>query len=82
MIARFLLVSNTALCKWRSRFKEQGGSTLMLSRPAKKKKWDFSEVKAAVFSILHAPPSAFGFNRISWRLEDMVVVKRAEGVGL
>jgi hypothetical protein len=54
----------------------------MLSRPAKKKKWDFSEVKAAVFSILHAPPSAFGFNRISWRLEDMVVVKRAEGVGL
>jgi hypothetical protein len=54
----------------------------MLSRPAKKKKWDFPEVKKAVFSILHAPPSDFGFNRISWRMEDIVVVKRAEGVGL
>lgn len=35
-----------------------------------------------VFSILHAPPSSYGFNRTSWRQEDIVKVMADEGMGI
>ena len=33
-----------------------------------------------VFSILHAPPSSYGFNRTSWRQEDILKVMKDEGM--
>jgi hypothetical protein len=35
-----------------------------------------------VFSILHAPPSSYGFNRTSWRQEDIMKVMADEGMGI
>jgi len=35
-----------------------------------------------VFSILHAPPSSYGFNRTSWRQVDIRKVMSDEGIGI
>jgi len=35
-----------------------------------------------VFSILHAPPSSYGFNRTSWRQLDIMKVMTDEGLGI
>jgi hypothetical protein len=37
------------------------------------------ELHDAVFSVLHTPPSASGFNRTTWKLTDLAKVLRANG---
>ena len=39
----------------------------------------FQECKQAIFQILHAPPSAFGFNRTTWRRKDIHSVLMTQG---
>ena len=45
-------------------------------------KHDKKEYIEKVFSILHAPPSLYGFNRTSWRQEDIVGVMAKEGMSI
>ena len=82
LLASFLLVSNATVCAWRKRFRCQGADALMAHRPAKAKKSDRPEINDAVFAILHAPPSAYGFNRTSWRMVDITRALRKNGVAL
>jgi len=82
LIARFLLIGCTTLSKWGKRCKAQGMAGLFAYRPVKPKKSDLPEIKEAVFSILHAPPSDYGFNRTTWRMEDIVQALQVNGVTL
>lgn len=43
-------------------------------------KCDVPEYKQAVFSILHAPPNAFGVNRTTWRLQDIQCIMSKQGL--
>ncbi len=49
---------------------------------SKKKKYQAEEYKAAVFAILHAPPKDYGFNRTTWRIQDIHAVMKSKGLPL
>lgn len=82
MVSRFLFVNHGTVSKWWGDFQDTGINGLMAFRHGKLKKCDQNLYKDAVFSILHAPPSAYGFNRTSWRMDDIVRVMRDKGVAL
>jgi len=50
---------------------QSGGVELLFERKPKKLKADDPEIKAAVFQLLHEPPSLSGFNRTTWRMKDL-----------
>lgn len=75
LISRFLHLNINTVTKWRKEF-QRGGISAVLTRSSQNpKKSDLSQYREAVFSILHGPPSAYGFNRTSWRMTDIVRVK-------
>jgi transposase len=82
LISRFLLLALNTVSRWRNQFRNGGLSSVFRFRSRNPKKSDLSEYREAVFSILHAPPSAYGFNRNSWRMEDIVRVLRDRGLRL
>jgi transposase len=82
LISRFLLLALNTVSRWRNQFRNGGLSSVFRVRFRNPKKSDLSEYREAVFSILHAPPSAYGFNRTSWRMEDIVRVLRDRGLRL
>lgn len=70
-IASFLCVTRATARTYVAAFKEGGiQGVLDLSRKEVKKS-DDPNFAAAVFKTLHAPPSAFGFNRTTWRMDDL-----------
>jgi len=82
LISRFLLLDMKTVIKWRRKFRRGGIDAVLPARSPSPKKSDLAQYQEAVFSILHAPPSAHGFNRTSWRMQDLVQVLRDKGLGL
>jgi transposase len=79
-IASFLCVARATTQAYISEFKNRGiKGVLDLSRKAVKKVND-PKYAAAVFKTLHAPPSAFGFNRTTWRMDDLHSMLLKQGV--
>jgi transposase len=71
--------------KWLRRYRRDGldGLKDRSSRPHKIVRRHLQpgkELNDVVFSLLHAPPSACGFNRTTWRLSDLKVALTAKGV--
>lgn len=59
----------------------QGGLRRALDLSRKEvKKADDPKNSEAVFRIIHAPPMACGFNRTSWRMEDLQLALAQEGI--
>jgi transposase len=75
-VSRFLFVNHGTISKWWWTFQNAGIRGLMEFRRGKPKKSDQVRYKDAIFSILHAPPSAYGLYRSSWRMDDIVQVMR------
>lgn len=70
-IAKALFLDPKTVRDYIQRFEEGGVENLFdLSRKNIKKSED-QKYKDAVFSILHAPPSSYGFNRTTWRMGDI-----------
>src|SRR5262249_9613025 len=44
------------------------------------RKFDDARYKEMVFTILHAPPKDYGFNRTTWRLQDIHTVMTRQGM--
>lgn len=79
-IASFLCVKRSTTRKYVSDFK-RGGIQCVLDRSRKRiKKADDPNYAAHVFKTLHAPPSTFGFNRTTWRMDDLHDVLLKQGV--
>ncbi|GAG37147.1 unnamed protein product, partial [marine sediment metagenome] len=54
------------------RYKSGGVERLLNHKSLNKiKKYEIASYKKAVFSILHSPPSCHGFNRTTWKLNDL-----------
>lgn len=81
LIAEFLCLDTKTVSKWRKRFRNGGLAALWPPKSVNLKS-DLLQYHEAVFSILHAPPSAYGFNRTSWRMIDIVRVLRDQGLSL
>jgi transposase len=80
IVSRLLFVSEKTIFKWLQTFKEGGAGKLFATRSNDVKKADRKEYKDAVFSILHAPPSSYGINRTSWRIEDITRILGQTGL--
>jgi transposase len=79
-IARFLCIQLHTVCDYISRL-ESGGIDALLDQHKRKglNKVEQPKYREAVFKILHAPPSTYGINRTSWRLEDLRLILKQEG---
>jgi transposase/transposase-like protein len=78
-IADFLGVGRASIDDWVRKF-AQCGCQLLLPRQSGYSKPNDKTYQDAVFEILHAPPSAHGINRTTWRLEDIHSIMRQRGL--
>ena len=53
------------------RFNDMGTEGLSRRQPGPAPKSENETIKAAIFSIIHSPPSEHNINRTSWKLEDV-----------
>ena len=79
-IASFLCVERKTARRYISDFKKGGVQWVLDLSHEKVKKADDPNYAAAVFKALHTPPSAFGFNRTTWRMDDLHAVLQQQGV--
>ena len=70
-IARFLHISMRTVYRHWERFQTADGSNFGRRHQSKTIKANDGANIAAVFSVLHSPPSEFGINRTSWILTDL-----------
>lgn len=79
-IARFLCITPRTVRIHISDFKNGGIlGVLDFSRKGVKKAAD-PNYSSPVFKTLHAPPSSFGFNRTTWRMDDLYAALFNQGV--
>jgi transposase len=60
-------------------FSEGGAAALFARRKNPHRKYDDEVIKDALFEILHQPPSNFGINRTTWKMEDLSRVLKEKG---
>lgn len=75
----FLCVSKEAVLKYCRCYHAGGFESLMSRKRPSNTKFDKEQNRQAVFSLLHAPPSAYGINRTTWRMADLQRVLRTRG---
>jgi transposase/transposase-like protein len=78
-VADFLGGGHSSVDDWIRKFTQHGCQSLLPFRRGYSKPSD-KIYRDAVFEILHAPPSAHGINRTTWRLEDLHSVMRQRGL--
>ncbi len=63
--------SQATICRDWKKFNNMGVASLSLGHRGPAPKEGDETIKAAVFSIIHSPPSDHGINRTSWKLGDI-----------
>ncbi len=79
-ISSSLLLSPEGINKCIKRFMSKGIDEAIKPSCKTPKKLDDPKYRDAVFKILHAPPSSYGINRTSWRMEDIKSVMAKQGL--
>jgi transposase len=67
--AKCLQIHPRAVTRYFNRYGAGGTTELFRCRRAKSK--DDEQDKQFLFSVLHSPPSAYGINRTSWKMDDL-----------
>ena len=62
------------------KFNDEGAEGLFRERPRRTPKAEDETIKAAVFSMIHSPPSEHNINRTSWKFEDICQCLSQQGV--
>ena len=78
-IYAFLGINNKTGFKYLRAYKAGGIDTLNYRNRVVHKKTDNEEIKNAVFSTLHEPPSLHGINRTTWKWDDLIPVLEKKG---
>jgi len=78
-ISEYLFISERTIYDLIERYKCKGVQQSIFNKK-KGFKHERQEYIDKVFAILHAPPSSYGFNRTSWRKEDIKEVMTGEGM--
>jgi transposase len=61
-------VGKTFVRKFRKKFDDSGAASVVAPQSKSNRKIDNEELRNAVFSLLHEPPSNHGINRTSWTM--------------
>lgn len=78
-ICPFLQISQGSLFRHLRLFRRGGSKELFQRKTRKDKKSNQDTNRAAVFTVLHSPPSSHDINRTSWRMADLEHVLSREG---
>jgi transposase len=73
-ILQELQIPRSTFYRWREAYEKEGIAGLegfLRERMQRVAKADDEAIKAAVFSMIHSPPSEHNINRTSWKLEDI-----------
>ncbi len=79
IIASCLQIHRRAVTRYLKRYNSGGTAALFLSRKVTRK--DDEKDKQLLFSVLHVPPSAYGINRTSWKMDDLQRVLPSDVAG-
>ena len=79
-IASFLCVERKTARQYIAEFKASGIDGVMDTSRKEIKKADDPNYVAAVFKTLHTPPSIYGFNRTTWRMDDLQAALSKQGL--
>jgi len=78
-VREFLGISKGTLQRYIQEHRSGGAAQLFGRKPRSTTKVDDEELKHAIFDILHRPPSAYGINRTSWKMDDLSCVLNDAG---
>ena len=65
--------------KYLNVYKELGADGLVLRKQRSNRKVDSRPLKQAIFALLHEPPSNYGINRTTWKMEDFKEILAKNG---
>jgi transposase len=80
IIINQLCIAPSTLDNTLNHYNSHGAVAMISDLRNKTLKHEEQEYIDKVFSILHAPPSSYGFNRTTWRLDDLGVAMEREGM--
>jgi hypothetical protein len=73
-ISKYLFISMGALSRNVAVYRENGVAPIISDKRKRLRRHEDSRYIEKVFAILHSPPSAYGFNRTTWRQKDILQV--------
>jgi len=79
-LSQTLGTSKATVCRDWEKFNELGTESLFQERLRRVQKAEDEAIKAAIFCVLHSPPSEHNINRTSWKLEDICRCLSKKGV--
>lgn len=82
IIAKSLGMHRRTIRVYIEKFESGGSKELFDFRRKTVKKHEEPKYREKVFQILHSPPSCYGFNRTTWRMEDLYQTMAKEGFSL
>jgi hypothetical protein len=78
-ICAFLGVAKAFVLKYRNKFKTSGTAAIFAPQTKSNRKIDDSDLRNAVFGLLHEPPTNHGINRTSWTMPLLSRVLKENG---
>lgn len=78
----FLLIARKTAARYWNDYQRGGSAQLFGRKPNGRQKVTDKRIKEAVFALLHSPPSMYGINRSSWKLEDLHSILKTQGLTL
>ncbi|NTE89653.1 IS630 family transposase [Agrobacterium rubi] len=79
VVCQYLAISRNSFRSYNNGYEQQGIEALFLNRRRRLRMAEDESLKAAVFSLLHEPPSKHGFNRTSWKMDDLTSALKSQG---
>ena len=79
-LCQTLGTSKATVCRDWKKFNELGTEGLFQEPLRRAKKAEDEAIKAAIFCVLHSPPSEHNINRTSWKLEDVCRCLSQKGI--
>lgn len=73
-------INKSTFYEWKKYLREN--PDIIISEGCTKRKYEIEEYKETLFSILHSPPKEYGFNRTTWRMEDLHSVMKAKNLSI
>jgi transposase len=78
-ICAFLGVGKAFVRKYLSKFNNSGADTMFAPQSRSNRKIDNEDLRNAIFSLLHEPPTNHGINRTSWTMPLLAQVLKKNG---
>jgi len=79
VVCQYLDISRNSFRSFTRRFEQHGADALFQSQRPRRRKASDEGLKAAVFNLLHEPPSSHGFNRTTWKMDDLTSALQKSG---